>query len=166
MAAVAALAVAALATGAHADGSVFTSTEGVKCWSPRDVEPGYRERDLAVQECPGMGGYRLFVVSSDARSWIDLWRADGAFWSSEEVVVYERPIGHFPNVAGSNVVEWRRYADGTPYALIFRIRAQDSDATNRKVTRLYVVSLRPSGITLAGRARTNEEARHLADGGP
>jgi hypothetical protein len=127
------------------------------------AEPSCRTVAEGKQECPGIGGYRVFFVSSHERSWIEVEVPGGAVCTSERVVVYEAPLGNFPNVAGANVVEWRRRADGVPYALIFRVVAEPPDRLGERLSALYVFALHPDGMSFVGRAATNEEARRLSE---
>ena len=135
---------------------------------PAEIARSYEGRDLAVEECPAPAPYRLFVVSSDARSWVDLRRND-LDWSSEQRVVYGRDVlalGHFPNVSTSGVAEWRLDEKGIPLALIVRLRLVDpgGDATQgATISRLLVVGLSADSFCDLGLAKSNEEARQLAD---
>lgn len=108
-----------------------------------------------------MPGYRLFLVSSEERSWLDI-RGRDANWSAEQVVVYDHPIGNFPNVGGTKVVEWQRCPGDRNWTLTFRVRAQSADNANHSVSALYVVALGGGDIALAGRATTNAQARKVA----
>lgn len=149
--------VAAAATAIH------TSIRRADCAPPPpEIVAEFREGDLGVQQCPAPDGWRLLFVASHANSWLEL-RRDDFRWSSEEAVVYDRPIGLFPNVGGSPVVEWRRNARGTVDALIFRVTAQDPGNPVKHVSRLFVVRL-GGGPCVIGRVITNEAARRLADG--
>ena len=135
---------------------------------PPEIARSYERRDLVVEECPAPVPYRLFVVSSDARSWVDLRRND-LEWSSEQRVVYGRDLlalGHFPNVSGSDVAEWRLDETGMPLALIVRLRLVDpaKDATQgATISRLLVVGFSADSFCDMGLAQSNDEARRLAD---
>jgi hypothetical protein len=143
--------------------SIYSRIDLKGCWvADAETDARYARRGLGVQECPAPAGYRLFLVSSDARSWIDLWRTGGdTKWSAERSVVYDSPVGNFPNVAGDRV-EWR-LESGRARALIFRVVAQVPDEPTKQTSALYVVALEPERISLAGRVATIEEARRLAD---
>jgi hypothetical protein len=146
-----------------ANHSTYTSTRPADCApAPDDVVAAFKARDLGVQQCGAAHGWRLFVVASDSNTWLEL-RSDAATWSSEEAVVYQTPIGLFPSAGGAGQVEWRHRPDQTPIALIFRVTAQQESVPRRRVSRLFVVRLEPQRACLIGRARTNDEARHLAD---
>lgn len=143
--------------------TLYTRIDEGSCTNPSpDIEHAYEARGLKVEECRAPPGYRVFLVSSDARSWLDI-RTPGSAWSAEQAVVYDRPIGNFPNVGGSKVIEWRRCSGNARWTLTFRVTAQRPDDPARSISSLYVVSVGDKGIALAGRAATNGQARALAD---
>jgi hypothetical protein len=153
----------ALGSMAEAADSIYTSIGRADCRPPpAELLQTFSEKDLGVQECPAPENWRLLFVSSHANSWLDLRRPDFD-WSSEHPIVYERPIGLFPNVGGDSVVEWRRDAQGRPNALIFRVVAQDPVNPAQRVSRLFVVRLKEKGACVIGRVTTNKAARTLAD---
>ncbi|MGH8247371.1 MAG: hypothetical protein ACREUU_13175, partial [Gammaproteobacteria bacterium] len=80
--------------------SLYTPLTATACAAPSpEIARVYAARDLGVEECPAPAPYRLSVVSSDARSWVDL-RRNNLIWSTEQRVVYGQDIlalGHFPN---------------------------------------------------------------------
>lgn len=138
---------------------------------PPEVAKAYAARDLAVQECPAPRPYRLFVVSSDARSWIDL-RRNHRIWSTEQRVVYSPELlelGQFPNVGGSHVAEWRMNQHGRPLALIVRLKlvAPSEEARGAAtISRLLVIGLTSEAACDLGLASNNDHARQLADKSP
>ena len=145
--------------------AIETRIDQQGCWTadPETVT-AYARRGLGVQECPAPTGYRLFLVSSDARSWVDVRSTgSGTTWSGEHSVVYDSPIGNFPNVAG-NTVEWR-LESGRAKALIFKVVAQGRAEPSQTLSALYVVALGSERIWLAGHVATIGEARLLADSG-
>ncbi len=149
---------------AEAADSVYTSIRRADCNAPSaEVAREFAERDLGVQACPAPDDWHLLFVASNANSWLELRRGQLA-WSTEDALVYQRPIGMFANVGGSPVVEWRRDAQGQPRALIFRVVAQDPTDPVKRVARLFVVRLDPDGPCVIGRVTTNQAARALADG--
>ena len=127
------------------------------------TEPPCRTVGEARQECPALGGHRLFVVSSQERSWIEVAVPSGALCSTERTIVYQDPLGHFPNIGGARVVEWRRTTEGIPYAIIVRVVAEAAGEPGIRISALYVFRLRPDAMSFAGRTATNEAARRLAD---
>ncbi len=152
-----------LGQAAQAADGVYTSIQRADCTAPPpDIASDFVERDLGVQECPAPDDWHLLFVASNANSWLELRRGKLA-WSTEDALVYQRPIGMFANVGGSPVVEWRRDAQGRLKALIFRVVAQDSTDPVKRVSRLFVVRLDPDGPCVLGRVTTNQAARALAD---
>ncbi len=162
-AATAALILWSIAAAAAGVDSRYTPLVAPDC---RPVAAGararYDARGLEADECPAPAGYRLFIVSDGARSWLDL-EAGGRLWQGEDAVIREAPVGLMPNIAGSRVAEWRLGPAGTPRALIFRVTAQDPNSPDRNRSQLYVVGLGPGGPCLLGRVAGNEAARALAD---
>lgn len=151
---------------------LYTPLVATACAAPPpEIARVYAARDLGVEECSAPPPYRLFVVSSDARSWVDL-RRNNVIWSTEQRVVYGQDVmalGHFPNVGGSDVAEWRLNKKGEPVALIVRLRLVDParDATGgATVSRLIVIGLSEDAACDRGLATGNEEARRLADAAP
>ena len=148
--------------------TVYTSIADGACRAPLSViAQTYGSRDLGVEECDGASGYRVFFVSSDANSWLDL-KWDEKHFSLEQAVVYLKPIGLFPNVGGSDWIEWRLDDSGHARALIFRVTAQNPEIQkptgDSSLSRLFVVRLNPDTACLLDVVETNEEARALADG--
>ena len=151
---------------------VYTPVTASACVIPSpEIARPYAARDLGIEECPAPSPYRFFVVSADARSWVDL-RRDDRTWSTEERVVYGRDIlalGHFPNVSGADLVEWRLDEKGEPAALIVRLRLVDSAGDAKEgatFSRLLVVTLSADQACDRGLAVSNDEARRLADTAP
>jgi hypothetical protein len=154
----------ALGLTAEAADSIYTSIQRADCGPPpSELRSEFAEKDLGVQECPAPDDWHLLFVASDANSWLEL-RRNEFRWSAEHAIVYERPIGLFPNLGGSPVVEWRRDERGRPHALIFRVVAQDPIDPADQVSRLFVVRLGQGNSCVIGRVTTNDAARALADG--
>lgn len=145
----------------------YTSIDENKCAPPRDdVLQLYEARGLYVEECKGIKGWRLFVVATNERSWIDL-RHAGQSWTSEERVVQENTFGHFPNVTGSTV-EWNTSAEGSPSSLIFRVNALGpgkDGVMDTNTSRYYVIELKQNKPTFCGLAKSKEQARALSTSG-
>lgn len=143
--------------------AVSTPLRPADCTEPSaDIAARYATRDLGVQECPALDPWRLLVVASDANSWIDLVGPE-VTWSSERPIVYEVPLGHFPNLDASADAEWRRTGDDPPTALIVRITAQDPETMETSRSALYVIRLSNGRACLIGREPTIDDARTLAD---
>ena len=142
--------------------SLYTSIKSGDCQKPsKSIVALYDSRGLTAQECKAAEGWRLFVVSSDARSWLEAAR-DRTLWSSEEQVVNQNEFGNFPNI-GSEKVEWPMTKANSPAALIFRIVAQDPAPTGKNLSRLFVIGFIKNTPYLCGVAKTNDEARALAE---
>ncbi|UEM01690.1 hypothetical protein JL101_016965 [Skermanella rosea] len=157
---VAAVGMSLAALPARAQVSEYASVAESDCRSPPpETMAVYQTLDLGVEICGTRSGIDLLLVSSDRSSWLDVVRGD-RIWTTEDAVVYERPVGNFPNV-GAGKVEWRLAPDGRPGALIFRV-AGEAEGARRSL--LFVVRLEADAACLLGRVATNEEARTLADG--
>ncbi len=122
--------------------------------------------DHFLHLCPGYGGYELIQRGGDLRSWIDV-RLNGKT-SSLYGSTMEAGRGQF--VAKQNdVVEWRGILRGevfTPYAIIYRVIAQDGDDNNKSNSTLIVVALNQGNAKILGTSHgKNEdaEAKILAD---
>ena len=146
----------------NADGtSVYTSVKEGECKKPAAALLAfYESRGLVGEECAGVGGWRLFWVGSDERSWFELMR-DRDLWSTDEQVVQQNHFGHFPNI-GADKVEWRLANTGVPTAFIFRIAAQNPERIDKNLTRLFVIGFKGNTPYFCGVAKSNDEARVLA----
>lgn len=143
--------------------SFYSSTDpkhvAVLSDSALEKEPGI---DHFVHLCPGYGGYELLHRSGDLRSWIDV-RFQGK--TSD---LYNAGRGHFIHKA-NHVVEWRGVREGdvfTPFALIYRINAQDLENPDKTHTTLIVIALNKGDAKLLGTASGKNEdadAKKLAD---
>lgn len=164
--AVAALSITALvaASGCRpAPTIVTTSIAEADCHAPAaELMARYAEKELGVQQCPGAGGWDVYVVSSDTNSWIEL-RSSTITWSSEVPIVYDMPIGLFPGVQSDAPLEWR-VGSGIVRALLFTVSAQDPADAETRVRQVYVARFTEDGVVcVIGREDTIEEARDLAD---
>jgi hypothetical protein len=113
-------------------------------------------------ECPAPKGWRVFVGEGGDRSWLEVGRGK-TVWSTEDVVLNDGRLGNFPNV-GEGLVEWRRAASSPEKgALIFRVSGQNPDDPGKKLSHLLVIGLTESAPRFCGLAKTNEQARELAD---
>jgi hypothetical protein len=115
------------------------------------------------RECSAPKGWRLLLGGSEDRSWIVLGRGK-ALWSTDNVLTSEAGLGYFILLQGKRV-EWRQAAGApaTMRALIFRVSGQDPDHAGRSISNLVVIGLTGETPRLCGVAKTNEEARALAD---
>lgn len=117
-----------------------------------------------VEECSGLGGWRLFkVYEHEGRSWIDI-AYDRSIWSTQNQVWNdpEYNFGHFPRVDAPQV-EWRTTQAGEVRSLIFTVTAQNPEVPNSFLYRLFVISLSSNSPSFCGMVKTNREARELAD---
>lgn len=116
--------------------------------------------------CPGYGGYELLHLGGDLRSWIEV-RFQGV--TSH---LYQDSMkasgGGFPYKA-NDIVEWRGVLKGkvfTPYALIYRMQAQDLEHEGKSLSRLIVVALNKGNAKVLGATsgkNADAEAKKLAD---
>ncbi|MDD5277257.1 MAG: hypothetical protein PHR16_14400 [Methylovulum sp.] len=144
--------------------SSYISLGDDNCFQPpSDIRQLYTNRGLGVIECRVKKPVtRLFVVSSQERSWLDIAVGD-TLWSTEEQVVYakENQFGYFPNVGiapAELLVDQKEAFVG----LIFRVTAQDPNRQEQgiaNISRLFVLGLRKEGVCFLGLANTNTEAR-------
>lgn len=142
--------------------SLYTSIKSDDCKKPSaSIVAFYEARGLTAEECKAPEGWRLFAVSSDARSWLELAR-DRTLWSSEEQVVNRNEFGNFPNI-GSEKVEWQMTKTHSPASLIFRIAAQDPANVDKNLSRLFVIGFRDNTPHFCGMVKNNKEARALAE---
>lgn len=158
------------------ENSIYVPLEAQSCRVLNGpVNYRYLSRSLEVSECPTKIRIqstilRLFVVSTDERSWVDL-ALGSTIWSSEDEVVYEKEnqFGYFPNV-GNAPVEIRMNDAGNAMGLIFRVTAQASnqefsDLGISNISRLFVLGFKETGICFLGIARDNIMAHKLLDSG-
>jgi hypothetical protein len=156
------LALAACSPANSSEVSLYTLVKSGDCRKlSTTITAFYESRGLTAEECDAVKGWRLFAVSSDERSWLELAR-DTALWSSEEQVVHQNDFGYFPNI-GAEKVEWRMTKANNPVALIFRIAAQDPQHTDINLTRLFVLGFKDNTPHFCGVAKSNQEARTLAE---
>jgi len=116
--------------------------------------------------CPGYGGYELFHRSGDARSWIDV-RLNG---KTSDLYQATMQAGRGQFVYKQNdVVEWRGVLEGdvfTPFAIIYRVSAQDPGNTGKSNSSLIVVALNKGDARILGTLfgkNEDAEAKKLAD---
>jgi len=130
---------------------------------PSDVLNLYSNRGLGVVECRVKGSVaRLFVVSSQERSWIDIAIGE-TLWSTEDQVAYakENQFGYFPNV-GVAPAELLVDQKNAPLGLIFRVTAQDPNQQKQgasNISRLFVFGFRKEGGCFLGLTDNNLAAR-------
>lgn len=145
---------------------IYTSVKEMDCKKlSNPIQKIYESQGLAVDECPAIDGWRLFVVGSEERSWIDLSKGE-AIWSTSQQVVYsnKNQFGYFPNINSEKAskVEWQTDLNKRAIGLIFRIFTVNG-AVDKQMSRLFVIRLTESTPYFCGMANSNEEARKLAD---
>jgi hypothetical protein len=120
------------------------------------------DRDLkdGVFRCKGAGGYTVYVVEDDPRSFLVLERGKKLF-SLEKPMVTEFSLGEFPNVSGAKKAEWR-IASGKAVALIVRVAYQKPE-NGKEASTLLAFDLRDDAPALIGAATGNDDARKLVD---
>jgi len=144
--------------------SSYVSLADENCFQPApEIRQLYARRGLGVVECAVKERLmRLFSVSTEERSWIDIALGD-TIWSTEDAVIYakENQFGYFPNV-GSAPVEIILNPNLAPIGLIFRVSAQDPNSSAQaigKLTRLFVVGFRQDGACVLGITTENDVGR-------
>ncbi|MFD2258041.1 hypothetical protein ACFSSA_15275 [Luteolibacter algae] len=116
--------------------------------------------------CPGYGGFELLHRSGDSRSWLDI-RFNG---KTSELYSETMRAGRGGFVAKQNdTVEWRGILEDdifTPYAIIYRVIAQDPEDETKSLSTLVVIALNRGDAKILGvRFGKDEdaEAKKLAD---
>ena len=144
--------------------SSYVSLADANCFQPpRDTLHIYSARGLGVVECRvKTTAMRLFVVSSEERSWIDIAVGD-TLWTTEDPIVYapENQFGYFPNV-GALPVELAMDRKEVPLGLILRVTVQDPNKQEQgsaKISRLFVFGFRKEGVCFLGLTDNNVAAR-------
>ncbi|TDX67084.1 hypothetical protein EDE12_101626 [Methylosinus sp. sav-2] len=119
-----------------------------------------RSGRTAIFHCAGVGGFSVYVVDDDPRSFLVLERGK-TLYSLERPMASAFSLGNFPNVTGAKLAEWRLDPAGAPAGLIVRVAYQRADGA--AASTLMVFDLRGEPMII-GAAKTNEEARDLIDG--
>lgn len=149
---------AASTCGVAAEETVYTPLK--PCPAARLAYDG-RVFDQGVRRCKGAGGYSVYVLGDDVRSWLMLERG-GRLQSLEAEMNSRFEPGHFPTVEESRVLEWR-IDRGAPVALIVRVAYQDRDDAFKAGSVLVVYDLTGPQPRFLGYHKTNEAARRAAD---
>ena len=154
----------AMAACSSAPRSETTSIRKADCTEPpKDIAVRFADAGVSGQQCKGIQGWQVFVVSSDANAWLEL-HAAGRSWSFEEPIVYEQAIGLFPNVGGDAALEWRVDTRRGPTALIATVHAQNKDDAESRLSRYFVIRLDGTrNACVIGREATMDAARATAD---
>jgi hypothetical protein len=123
----------------------------------------FNKRDLAAKQCPAVENWSLFVVYSEALSWVEIAR-DQRLWSTQNQVAIQSQLGRDPHVS-SDGVRWLP-GQGAVHTLMFNMEAQEDPTPNgpgKRVTRYAIVKLEGSEPVFCGFAKSEEEAKKLAD---
>jgi hypothetical protein len=133
------------------------------CKTVKSLKLADRELTDGVFRCKGAGGYGVYVIEADPRSFLVLQRGKQLF-SLEKPMLHEFQLGDFPNVSGTKNAEWR-VAGGKAVALIVRVAYQKRE-TGKAASTLLAFDLRGDAPALIGAASGNDQARQLADAAP
>lgn len=144
--------------------SVYTDLNEKSC---KMLEETSDEGGSSKQQCPGVAGYKLFILEGDLRQSITVVKPDGSehqldLWSNVG-------SGGFSHVGPK--AEWRvKKIKGklVPFALIVRYEvSEDSANPNKTTSYLTVTKITPQKICLidsiSPKPNANIEARRLAD---
>ncbi|HEX8708360.1 MAG TPA: hypothetical protein VF723_08980 [Pyrinomonadaceae bacterium] len=157
-------ALCAATASAQAIQSVYTDSRGKQC---RTLERDDDAAGYLLQQCPGVAGYKVQVMSGDDRQNIIVVKPDG---SKHELNFGQIGGGGFSDVGAK--VEWRvarQRGRLVPIALIVRFNISEDSSNPQKITSyLTVTKITPRKICLIDTVHpgpnANEEARRLADG--
>ncbi|HLA11045.1 MAG TPA: hypothetical protein VJ023_10675 [Pyrinomonadaceae bacterium] len=142
--------------------SIYSDLRPARC---RTIEVD-RETGSSVQQCRGVGGYKLLVLDDDSRQSIDVIDAKG---KKHELRFWEVVTLGFSTLGDR--AEWRvnrRRGQIVPLALIVRVNAQeDAEHPERKTSYLAVARLQGDTVCVTHKipaARdANQKAREAAD---
>lgn len=156
------LAFAATAS-AQAVQSVYTDLSGKRC---KKLEEDANAAGYLLEQCQGIAGYKLQVISQDDRQTVTVVKPDG---SKHDLVLGVIGGGGFSGLRGK--AEWRVKRERgriIPLALIIRIDVSTDPSNPEKATSFLSVSkITPRSICLIEAIdpgpNANLEARRLAD---
>ncbi len=155
--------VSAATASAQAVQSVYTELSGKTC---KTLERDDESAGYLLEQCRGVAGYKLQVVSQDDRQTITVVKPDG---SKHELDLGVIGGGGFSGLRGK--AEWRVKSENRrliPIALIIRIDVSTDPSNSQKVTSYLSVSkITPRSIcyvqAIDPSPNANVEARRLAD---
>jgi ribosomal protein S6E (S10) len=132
----------------------------------RTLERDEESAGYLLQQCEGVGGYKLLVNSGDDRQGISVVKPDG---SKHELLFWQIGGGGFSSVGEK--AEWRvKKVRGklVPVALIVRFNLSTDPSDSSKITSyLTVTKITPQQVCRVGEIKpgpnANEEARRAAD---
>jgi len=140
--------------------SQYTSLEEKDCQTLQTDEDTGGELWF-VEECPGVGGYRVRVQYDDARASIILVTSKG----KQQPLDFERTITHALSHLGKKL-EWRLEKGITPVAMIVRVYyREEPEAPQISVLAVIKVSSQQSCIVakIPAGSHANQKARAIAD---
>jgi hypothetical protein len=152
------------AVSAQSIESVYTNLRGRGC---RTLERDDAAAGYLLEQCAGVGGYKLQVVSGDDRQTVTVVKPDG---SKHELVLGVIGGGGFSDLGAK--AEWRvRRENGKviPIGLIVRLNVSTDSSNPSKTTSFLTVSkITPQKICLVKAVEpapnANVTARSVADG--
>jgi hypothetical protein len=153
----------AYAAAAQGIQSVYTDLKGKQC---KTLERNDEEAGYLLEQCAGVGGYKLQIVSGDDRQSITIVKPDG---SKHELNMGQVGGGGFSYLGDK--AEWRvRRENGkiVPIALIVRLNVSTNPSDSSQTTSFLTVSkITPQKICLVEiidpKLGANEAARAVAD---
>jgi hypothetical protein len=123
------------------------------------------ESGSTVHECPGIAGYKLNVLTDDARQSITIIAPDKKEYPLNYWDVVTR---HFSSIGGK--AEWRvvkQKGKNIPIALIVRLKYQENSEPPQWKSVLTVAKITPTEICVTDKIspspNQNEQARQAAD---
>ncbi len=116
-----------------------------------EVEEG---QDMPLR-CRGPGDASLYIYFSAENAFLQVETATGTSQLAQALLISDYDRGK---------VEWRM-ADGTPFAIIVRVRKDKKRSETLEVRGIGPQRRLTASIEVAGRAGANEAARALADDG-
>ena len=143
--------------------SIYTDLAAEKC---KTISSNEEEGGWSVQECPGIGIYKLEVTEGDLRQSINIKSTSGDKWELDFPANVSNAFSSFGDKA-----EWRvKKTDGkiTPIALITRYNAAENPENPEKLTSYLVVAKFEGEFVcitdiVKPMPNANESARELAD---
>ena len=151
----------AVTVAAQALQSVYTDFKSCKTIERDDASAGYE-----LDQCEGVGGYKLLLESGDDRQNITVVKPDG---SKHDLLFGQIGGGGFSGVGEK--AEWRvKRQNGhlVPVALIVRFNVSTDPSDSTKITSyLTITKITPQEVCRVGEIEpspaANEEARRAAD---
>jgi hypothetical protein len=149
----------ALIASAQSIQSLYSDLESSKCKTLESQEEG----SYALQQCPGIAGYKLLVEDFDLRQTVTVVKPDG----TKHPLNFGGIISPGFSSLGPKA-EWRIKAKDLPVALIVRFNASENPEDSSKITSYLIVSkIMPEKICVTDKippgANANEKARQAAD---